>query len=228
MKRASIYLVAFVVAALGELVGCLIDVEQMHWVFKPLIMLSLIGYYFYRVAKPSFIFVVGMCLCCAGDSLLLFQAKHEIFFMLGLAAFLIAHIFYIIAYRQHRIVSNKKDELLNIQKLRLAFPVILAGTGLIVFLYPVLGAMKIPVMIYSGVLVLMVLNSLMRYGHTNSKSFWLVFSGAIMFMCSDSLLAINKFLAPFPLAGFMIMLIYVLAQFSIAEGLIKHGGLRES
>jgi uncharacterized membrane protein YhhN len=61
--------------------------------------------------------------------------------------------------------------------------------------------MKIPVLIYAAVLTGMVLVALFRFGKTSSSSFALVFGGAILFMISDSLIAINKFLEPLPMAG---------------------------
>jgi len=41
-------------------------------------------------------------------------------------------------------------------------------------------------------------------------------------MISDSLLAINKFMQPLPLSGLAIMLTYLLAQYLIVEGVLKH------
>jgi uncharacterized membrane protein YhhN len=42
--------------------------------------------------------------------------------------------------------------------------------------------------------------------------------GALLFVISDSILAINKFYQPFEAAGVLIMLTYGLAQFFIVEG----------
>ena len=75
--------------------------------------------------------------------------------------------------RQHRIGEH--------QKIRFSFPIILAGTGLIVVLYPSLGSLKIPVVTYALVLIVMVLNSVFRYGRTSSVSFGSVFLGSIFF-----------------------------------------------
>jgi uncharacterized membrane protein YhhN len=68
----------------------------------------------------------------------------------------------------------------------------------------------------------MVLNALFRYNRTDRRSFWLVFFGAILFMISDALLAINKFLIDLPFSGLWIMTSYVFAQLLIIEGLIVH------
>jgi uncharacterized membrane protein YhhN len=77
-------------------------------------------------------------------------------------------------------------------------------------------------LVYAGVLTYMVLSALFRFGKTNSGSFTMVFGGAILFMMSDSLIAINKFLEPLSMAGFWVMITYITAQFLIVKGLLKH------
>jgi uncharacterized membrane protein YhhN len=55
--------------------------------------------------------------------------------------------------------------------------------------------------------------------HIVSKAAWnSLFSGALLFVMSDSLLAINKFVHPIPEAGFLIMSTYILAQYFIVQG----------
>lgn len=156
-----------------------------------------------------------------GDTLLLFGDVAEIYFMLGLVSFLLAHLFYVIAYRRHKFVVNASS-IHRVRHIRMAFPIVLAGMGLLVILFPSLGPLKIPVMIYTGVILAMVLNALFRYGRTSPLSFWLVFVGAILFMVSDSILAINKFHTEIHHAGLLIMIPYIIAQFLIIRGLIKH------
>jgi uncharacterized membrane protein YhhN len=41
------------------------------------------------------------------------------------------------------------------------------------------------------------------------------------FLLSDALLAINKFVAPIPMAGFWVMLTYITAQYLIVKGCSK-------
>jgi uncharacterized membrane protein YhhN len=156
-----------------------------------------------------------------GDVFLIFQSTDPLFFIGGLASFLVGHIVYIFCYRQLQIIPSSK-ELLGSQKVRFAFPIILAGTGLVTILYPLLGALRIPVMIYALAITLMALTALFRYGRTNSTSFLLIFIGAVLFMVSDSLLAINKFHHAFSAAGALVMLTYSVAQFLIVEGALAH------
>lgn len=59
-----------------------------------------------------------------------------------------------------------------------------------------------------------------RWGKTDKTSFWYIMMGAFFFIISDSLLAINQFTNLFSLAGFFIMLTYILAQFMIVKGIV--------
>ncbi|HEU5291175.1 MAG TPA: lysoplasmalogenase, partial [Cyclobacteriaceae bacterium] len=152
---------------------------------------------------------------------LMLQQSNPNYFMFGLGAFLFAHVFYIFAYQQH-CGDESGHELQGLQKIRFALPIVLAGTGLVTILYNRLGDLKIPVLLYAGVLTYMVLRALFRFGRTNASSFAMVFGGAILFMISDSLIAINKFLEPLSRADFWVMTTYISAQYLIVKGLLKH------
>jgi uncharacterized membrane protein YhhN len=182
-------------------------------------MPSLLFYYLFSAdtVNRSRPVVLAIVFSFAGDLLLM----NTEYFIAGLIAFLIAHLFYIFAYRQLR-DEESQDNLRGLQRIRLAFPIILAGSGLVVILYPVLGDLKIPVMVYALVITIMALQALFRYGRTSNISFWMVFAGALLFMVSDSLIAINKFMEPMQLGGFFILLTYAMAQLLIILGLLKH------
>lgn len=219
MKRPNIFLGAFAVASVGEIISLLGD-YQAHFFFKPTIMLALIGYYLSEVEVKNGTFLRALFFCWAGDCLLMFTHLSEWFFVLGLLAFLIGHLFYIFTFRQ--IVWEHESQMLPTQKVRLLFPILLAGTGLMVVLYPVLGNMKIPVLFYSIVLMLMVAYALLRVGRTSRTSFVWVFIGALLFMISDSVLAVNKFYSAFAFANVVVMVTYISAQFMIVKGVIEN------
>jgi uncharacterized membrane protein YhhN len=221
MRKMILYF--FTTVGLGELISILFSVELLHLICKPLIMVTLCAYYLAGVKKESrsHSLVLAIVFCFAGDVLLMFVSQNASNFMFGLVAFLIAHVFYIMSYRQHKF-EDGNHALEGVQRLRFAFPIVLAATGLIVILYPVLGALKYPVILYALVLMLMVINALFRYGYTNAKSFWMVFTGAVLFLISDSTLAINKFLEPVNNGVLIIMSTYILAQYLIIAGLIEH------
>lgn len=219
--KKTAWLILFFGASAVEMMASLMAWEAVQLVAKPLIMLSLIVYYYLHSPVRSMLFVSALFFCWVGDVLLLFQGENSLFFMGGLIAFLIGHLIYMICYRQLMTTDTSK-ELLGTQKVRFSLPIILAGSGLVVVLYPSLGSLRVPVMVYALVLTLMVLNALFRLGRTTASSFALIFSGAICFMISDSILAVNKFLQPINGAGILIMLTYCLAQYLIVAGALVH------
>ncbi len=219
MRRG--FLVCFVIVCVLHLAAILAGAVRVELVTKPLIVFSLLGYYGVNALRRSVTFILALIFCWIGDTVLLFQATNELFFMAGLGSFLLAHIFYIITYRRHSYVRPLTESIAT-HKWRLAFPVILAGTGLVIVLYPYLGTLMLPVLAYALVLTIMTLTAVMRYGRTNHPSFWLVFFGALFFMASDSILAINKFMSPIGNGAFVIMLTYCAAQFLIVEGILRH------
>ncbi len=221
LTKKSLPIFIFALAASVEIVTPIFSWPDRHLIFKPLIMGGLIAHYLIFSPHRSVLFLVALSFCWVGDVLLIFVSSNELFFIGGLISFLLGHVMYIFCYRKLRMAPST-NELLGSQKVRFSFPIILAGTGLVVILYPSIGALKIPVMIYALAITLMAISALLRYGRTSLKSFSFIFFGAILFMTSDSLLAINKFKEPFALAGTLIMLTYCAAQFFIVEGALAH------
>ena len=219
MKNVS--LLVFFVTVVGVLISTIIDIRWLHLVTKPLIMISLLLHYIFasQPENRSRMVMLAIVFSLAGDVLLM----DEDYFVHGLSAFLLAHVFYISAYRQHQ-ADEASNALRGLHRVRLAFPIVLAGSGLVVILYPVLGNMQIPVMVYALVIAVMTIVALFRYGRTSTPSFWMVFGGAVLFMISDSLIAIDKFLTPIAFSGFLILITYCTAQFLIVTGLLKHRG----
>lgn len=222
-KWRSFALFIFIGAATYELFSYIFSTPQWHQFSKPLLMPSLGLYYFLSVKwnSTTALVLAAIFFSFLGDSFLMYESKNELYFMLGLGSFLLAHIFYAIAYPKHR-EDRENDQLANVQIIRMAIPVLMAGTGLIVILYPALGELRVPVVIYALVLMFMVLQALFRYKKTSARSFVMVFAGAVLFMVSDSLLAVNKFLQPILWEGFLVMSTYITAQLLIVQGLIFH------
>jgi uncharacterized membrane protein YhhN len=221
MNKANVYLVLFVIASVAEILTPYSIGVTVHFLTKPAIVITLILYYLVTAPQRQTIFLLALIACLLGDILLLLVRWNEIYFLLGLGSFFVAHVLYSFSYRQNRWVKQP-DQLANVQRARLSFPILLAGTGLVVFLFPTLGPLRVPVMLYSLVLVIMVLSSISRLGRVSSESFWFVFSGALLFMISDSILAVNKFASPVAHDGLLIMGTYCTAQFLIVEGMIRH------
>jgi uncharacterized membrane protein YhhN len=223
MFMRKVGLIFFVLVSLGELVSSIITIPILHALCKPLLLITLMIYYVSvnrELNQPlSPVVILALVFSWGGDVLLMVAGEQ--FFIFGLISFLIAHVFYIFAFRQFR-AADDTNALHGLQKVRFGFPILLYGTGLVVILYPHLGDLSVPVLMYALVLTFMVLNALFRYQRTTTPSFTMVFGGAILFMISDSLLAVNKFIEPIPGAGFWIMSTYISAQFLIVLGLLGH------
>jgi uncharacterized membrane protein YhhN len=219
MKKHHVYLIIFLVASLGDIISLAADFN-VRYLFKPAIIPSLVGYYLSITNQRNAIFLRALFFCWVGDFVLMFADQDQLYFIIGLIAFLIGHLFYIFSFRQ--LVWQQESTVLPTQKIRYTFPILLAGTGLMVVLYPVLGDLRMPVMLYAIILMLMVTYALFRIGRTTRSSFSWVFIGAILFMLSDSLLAINKFYSSFYMASIFIMVTYIAAQYMIVKGTLLH------
>ena len=88
-------------------------------------------------------------------------------------------------------------------------------------LIPSLGDLKFPVGIYAMTLSLMLIETLKGSFNWSDKSKYIVLIGAIFFVTSDSILAINKFYTAISNASFWIMITYLIAQFCIVKGILK-------
>ena len=148
-----------------------------------------------------------------GDVLLMFVHKSANFFISGLISFLIAHIMYIFVFLKNR--NNEKNTLLFLGIL------LIYGVSIFCFLHDGLGDLFIPVLIYMTIILLMANTAFSRKGSVPILSYNLVLIGAILFVISDSLLAINKFYQPIYLAHTSIMFTYTLAQLFIVFGVKK-------
>jgi uncharacterized membrane protein YhhN len=153
-----------------------------------------------------------------GDILLLFTGRSEIYFMLGLVAFLLAHIFYIVQFSRNRNTTQNF--------LKPLVPLLLFGALFFYFLKDGFGALILPIGLYMGVILTMVLFALLRKGAVLKKSFEFVMAGAILFLISDGILAIDKFNDPFSFSNVLIMGSYGLAQLLIVLGILEEQKIR--
>ena len=148
-----------------------------------------------------------------GDIILQLTQFNESFFLLGLGSFLITQLIYMVAF----FITPGKNSLF-FKRFYLIVPVMLYGWGILSLLSDGLGDMKLPVIIYTLVILSMLLAAINREKKVNRQSYLLVLAGAILFILSDSLIAINRFEQPFEGARIAIMSSYVTAQYLIAVG----------
>jgi uncharacterized membrane protein YhhN len=210
----------FIAMVILHLISVVFNIEGLRFFTKPLLMpvLALAVYHNSRGPKRSLI-IAALLFSFMGDSFLLLEDKNPLFFIFGLASFLITHILYIIYFLKLKQVNT------SLLKSHTYIPllVILYGIMLVYLLYPSLGDLKIPVIFYAAIICLMLICSVHIYKSVDRSSGLQFITGALLFVISDSLLAINKFYQPFPFAAFLIMLTYCAAQFFIARGFVENG-----
>ena len=214
LMMKSIWPTFYLITAAAVLIAILLKVPMLYLVAKPLLMITLLTY-FISASKgyPGWrvLVVLALMFSWGGDVFLMMDDM----FVAGLASFLVAHIFYIIAYQKTGAAKGK------IKPLDLA-AFALYGIALIWILYPGLGDMVVPVMAYALVLLTMGVWAHKRRGATVIASFRYVSAGVILFVISDSLIAVNKFAFDVPAERLLVMSTYMAAQFLIVQGLLKH------
>jgi uncharacterized membrane protein YhhN len=216
----NIWILHLAIALIGDLIGIQLGDKTIQFIFKPLIIPAIIGFFSSQVHKIAEGFnkwiVAALIFSLLGDVLLMFQDNNSLFFILGLSAFLLAHIFYIVYFHQVRVKENIKSNVW------LVVIVVVYYAVLIAFLFPYLGDMTLPVCIYGIVISFMFMLAMHMLFIKNKPGGGWMMAGALLFVISDSILAINKFYQPFRIADILIMLTYGFAQFYIVTGAAEY------
>jgi len=218
MKK--IWLIGFAFALIADLIGIYLKNDILIYVAKPLVVIALILYFLSATKgiQNGFIIIIVRALIFSwlGDLVLMFDSFNKNIFLIGLLAFLFAHLIYIRFFSLVRMVEKIK------LKFVLILSVVLYYSGLIFLLFNDLHEMKIPVMVYGIVISIMFLLALHMLFVRNKEAGKLMMLGALLFVASDSILAINKFYESFEYAGIAIMLTYGIAQLLIILGAVKY------
>lgn len=167
-------------------------------------------------------FGIGVLFSLVGDILLM--SFTDRMFLLGLGAFLFAHIAYIIGF---------KEELLNptAWSFILLFLLFVNGIRLIRRIIATMraarqNALVIPVIVYSLVISLMLfaaMSTIFDPAWKTGAAFF-VSAGAFLFFLSDLILAWNKFVSPFKNGPVLNIITYHLGQISLIAGVISQFG----
>lgn len=146
--------------------------------------------------------VVGLFLCAIGDVLLLWEHSFDA----GLGTFLLGHVAYIVAFHVALPIT--------LWPRLMALPLVLAGLGALVWLWPHLGKRRVSVSAYVAVITVMVWGAFATT--LDGRIGWMIAAGAALFYLSDLAVARDRFVAP----GFINRLIglplYYVGQILIA------------
>ena len=218
MTISQRFLQAFLAFALLYSILSLTGNDVLTWYLKPF----LLPFLFYAVVKSGRFetkkwLISALFFSWIGDCILLFAHKGEVYFIFGLVAFLIAHILFIVLF------TKQKSENKHVKSILfwIGFMAVLAYlVSMLSNLLPTLGDLKIPVCIYAltiSIMLIMAIKGAINWKN-NAKS--LVLVGAVFFVVSDSILALDKFHSPIASASYSIMITYLIAQFCITKGII--------
>lgn len=216
---------AYALAATGAIIGQLNELHWLEYLCKPLLMVILSSWFYFSSRRYGDRFTLlvqaGLFFSLIGDVMLMVTHIDGFNFMIGLAAFMLAHVCYAIAFAHNIFQSDGTDGL----AVGGVIAVVLLSAGFFlgndVSRYLEME-LFVPVIAYAVCITLMGIAAGFRYQRTYPRSFWLVFIGALLFMVSDTLLGMNRFVRPVPMAPLWIMVTYVLAQFLIAAGCVLH------
>lgn len=209
MNKKKLLFVLFIIVSLLYIIGTLLDNLTLRFVFKPLIILALMMYYSSSVKSKSKVYLAALFFSFFGDTMLLYET--DISFMIGLISFLIAHVLFIIMVV--RMLSKSEFKL----KIASSIPFMISYGGLLFLLKDNLSDMFIPVAVYGFVISIFGSVSLLNYITFKNKEGLYLMVGSVLFVISDSILAINKFNQANEYFPIIIITTYILAQYLICK-----------
>jgi sterol desaturase/sphingolipid hydroxylase (fatty acid hydroxylase superfamily)/uncharacterized membrane protein YhhN len=187
------------------------NIVLLHRVFKPLAILLAIAFVVQRnratraPGRFDVLLLAGLAGSLVGDVFLMLPG----FFIPGLVSFLVAHLFYIALFKQG---------VPWLPSTRALLATLGAGGAMYGFLFNSLNAqLRVAVAAYVVVIALMAAQAIGRATWLRDKGSVAAAVGACFFMLSDSLLATNKFALQFPMAQFLVLATYYVAQILIAR-----------
>lgn len=214
----SNYLKIFAGISVFYLILLFIGQDEIAWYLKPILLPFLIlETYSSENFKTKNLLLSALVFSWIGDIILMFADKGELYFIFGLVSFLIAHIIFILLFTKQEKENTSTNKLFWVG-------LIIVGIylfGMLSLLSPSLGDLKIPVTVYAITISTMLLMAIKGYFNWSKPSNLTVLLGALIFVSSDSILAINKFHSELPKSGFLIMITYIVAQFLITKGILN-------
>ena len=178
------------------------------YLFKPLTMVFIL-LIAVLTGKPDFsrykyAIIAGLLFSLAGDVFLMLPSDR---FVAGLVSFLFAHLFYITAFTSGTGFGFSWRLL----------PCVIYGIFMFSILAPYLGKMKWPVVVYMVVILVMAWQAWEQWRQTEQSAALLALLGAILFVVSDSALAVNRFRGQYKSAPAVVLSTYFAAQWLIAR-----------
>ena len=209
----SLRIFSFLFAAL-VILDLILGQKAMEWrcLSKPLIMISLLAYSWFHLKKDiqviDKLFLAALVAAWFGDVFLLWNEL----FIWGLGSFLIMQLLYILTFVKSRNYYGIREWIYAV-----CLSIFLYLT--LTWLWPELGDMAIPVLVYS-----VAISTMSWFAWTRDKfspGYWAIWIGTLLFIISDMTIAIHRF-TDVHLGDLTIMSTYCIAQFLIVFGYLSY------
>jgi len=162
----------------------------------------------YALQQKHLVLAVGLALGAAGD---VFLALDESVLPLGIAAFGLGHLVYIWLFAQWRFKAGPRGGMSRI----IALVIAVLGLAMLNWLQPHFGELRVAASVYNAIILVMAILALLGRAPT------LAMIGALLFVVSDSVLAVRLFAGELGWAGPVVWVTYYLGQAGIALGLAR-------
>ena len=210
IKKFALYI--FILVSILDIIGIVFKIDSLVFIFKPFILLSLLFLYAHSVINKNKWYVIALIFSFFGDVFLLYSG--DILFKFGLSSFLIAHLLFI------AIVIKRIDKRKFLTILTAIIPFSIVLFLLLFLLKDSLNELFIPVLIYGITICVFGVVSLIDFLNIKSKKSLIMLIGAIVFISSDAILAINKFYNTVLILQIVVMVTYISAQYLIYRSMI--------
>lgn len=216
------FLILFLLITTLEIVGEMWPNKWLVYSCKPLIMILLMGWVVAQKPHWQRKLLIGTVFALLGDVFLMIREVDM--FGPGLGSFLLMQVCYIGAFRQEiRAAKGRVSE----RRIALTLLPFVAYVG-VFLLYldapfhrtPGTNGLWGPVIFYVVCLCSMAVMAALRPKIEPISQYQRVLLGAVLFVLSDSAIAVNKFALPFLGASVVIMATYAAAQYLIVTGVV--------
>lgn len=163
----------------------------------------------YAARQQAFLLALALAASAVGDAMLALEPARM---TLGIMAFGAAHLLY--GWIFLRIIRLRG--LRGPTGYALSAIITVAGIVILLWMQPGMGELLVPATAYNGIIVVMAVLAAL------SKARWLAVIGALLFVASDTLIALNLFHQIDPVwRGPAVWISYVAAQFCLLLGLVR-------
>lgn len=168
-----------------------------------------------EVSRMKFYYMILALGCFLLGDFFFIDESNMLFFSLGMGSFILGKLFYILNF------SHSSDFRL-VKLIPLLLICIVYGFGVMHFILPNLNEFYVPVVLYFFIALMVLIFAFLRQWYVDKKSFFIVFSGVVISLISDTLIAIDTFaIRDFIYENIATMLFYGLSQYLIVFGVTE-------